>query len=152
MKIIKYALITGLAVYMLPDPPPDDARFMAAYKDQGGQVSSFEMMSAASAAYGDLSGFCSRQQQVCNVAGHVLTKLKIRASYGFNQLYEWVNRPQNSSSDPVGKPQPTPVADMLITGSTPYEEKPYIPEPSIGTLRIEDLIPEWRGPVRKGAG
>ena len=163
MKIIKYSLIAALGVFFLPAPPSNDFAVM-----QGGQkinLETGEVIGAAALAYSDVTGFCQRQPGVCNTAGQVLTSFEIRAKYNFRRLYEW-----SQGTDQAYIRQKKPVQsikieqsarlDPIITGSIAPVGKAKLPmmfadndqNPSVNTLQIEDLLPQWRGPVRSSTG
>jgi len=174
MKLIKYSLIAAVGVFLLPAPPPDTFAVM-----QGGtriNLQTGEVLSAAASTFSDVSGFCQRQPAVCSTAGQALSALEVRAKYNFQRLYEW----SQSSGQTPGVKTPTlnqtpsisisvsPQAmaprgqfDQIITGSIePTAVKAPLPMllaqanrvPSGNTLRLEDLLPEWRGPVRTSTG
>ena len=90
--------------------------------------------------FSDVASFCDRQPGVCKTAGYVAYKLERKAKYGARMIYEWANeaKPANStlaiSVDPITTGSPAPIvahANSFVSQST---------------LRIEDVIPAWRGP------
>lgn len=154
---------------MLPAPPPDNFAEM-----QGGAKINLEtgkVIDAATSAFSDVSSFCQRQPAVCVTAGHAFSALEVRAKYNFQRLYEWSQSSgQTSFSGPAPslnfsiRPQAqikAPLFDPIITGSIKANEgntlaKMMLAEntngQSINTLQIQDLVPEWRGPVRTSNG
>jgi len=166
MKIIKYSIILACGAFLLPAPPQDH------FVDMNGgtrvNLETGEVISAAASAFSDVSGFCQRQPAVCNTAGQVFSSLEIRAKYNFQRLYEW------STSSPTSQNMttPAPVRDVKqvieIEQSAQSEFDPVVTgsikspamiiaanspaTPSVNTLNIEDLVPEWRGPVRTSTG
>lgn len=176
MKLIKYSLIAAVGAFLLPAPPPDSFAVM-----QGGtriNLETGEVLGAAASTYADMSGFCERQPGVCQTAGQIFASLEVRAKYNFQRLYEWStsnNRPSTAAGDipqlppliiktdqsaqlaPVperGKSKP--VKGSIVTGSITTRQTRQmaqaIKKPSVNTLQIEDLVPEWRGPVRTSTG
>lgn len=169
MKLIKYSMIAAVGVFLLPAPPPDSYATM-----QGGtriNLETGEVLSAAAMTYSDVSGFCQRQPGVCSTAGQAFTAFETRAKYNFQRLYEWSQSSDQPSS--VGvipslsfsvRPQAQlklPRFDPIITGSIERRGKPALmpiilaqttQKPSDNTLRLEDLLPQWRGPVRTNTG
>ncbi len=138
MRIIRtLMLLTGVGVFM-PSPPDEQP-------PQDQQVSTPELIGSATSAFADMAGFCSREPGVCQTAGYVAGKLEAKAKYSVKLIYEWANE---STSDPG----PSPLAneadggDQFKTGSTTLAEAR--PPGGLGqsTLRLDDLIPEWRGP------
>ena len=171
MKIIKYSLLAACGAFLLPSPPAEHFAVM-----QGGtriNLETGEGLSAAALTFSDVTGFCQRQPDVCNTAGQMFTSLEMRAKYNFQRLYEW------SKSSPSSQSAPKPPAlnikteqsarldlDQIITGSIKTRSgkiagyktfKPLLmakakQAPSVNTLNIEDLVPEWRGPARTSTG
>lgn len=147
MRLIRTLLILGGAGFLLPSPPESvtAANTPVAAQD----VSTFEMLSSATSAVTDVAGFCVRQPDVCETAVYVAGKLEAKAKYSARLIYEWASE---STSDPAlpATTQEAIKVDMMATGSMKLalaEDKE--PPKSQSTLEIEDLIPEWRGPVQK---
>ncbi len=76
----------------------------------------------------DFASFCQRQYVLCETAAYVGTKIEIKVKYSLKLLLGTAE----------ASPEPT---DPMPTGSTTRRRQ--------STLRLEDLIPEWRGPVRR---
>ena len=141
-------LLTGVTVFM-PSPPEDSARqpmtVEAAQAAPG-------LMSSATMAIADVAGFCGRQPGVCETAGYVADRLEAKAKYNVRLIYEWA---AESSGEQQLSPLPdqAEASDPLATGSADMIVADASPPPSQSTLRIDDIIPEWRGPVpRKKKG
>lgn len=175
MKLIKYSLMAAVGVFLLPAPPPDSFTVM-----QGGtkiNLETGEVLGAAASAYGDVTGFCQRQPSVCITAGQAFSVLEVRAKYNFQRLYEWSQSSARTSLPGLHAPAPSlnfsiqPQAqikaspfvpfDPIMTGSIKSTEgntlattmlAEAIERPSVNTLQIQDLLPEWRGPVRTSTG
>ena len=136
-------LLTGVGVF-LPSPPEDHAK--AATQQAETQVSTPGLIGSAITAVADVAGICGRQPEVCQTLGFAATRLEAKAKYSVRLIYDWAN-------EPAGDVRVTPPAiqangsDPLKTGSTAMAEVPPMPSGGQSTLRIEDLIPEWRGPV-----
>ncbi len=145
MRLIRTLLVvSGLGV-LLPSPPEDVASLSASA--QAEQISTLEMLSSASSAVADAAGFCSRQPTVCNTAVYVAGKLEAKAKYSARLIYDWASE---STSDPAlrGSSQEADAVDLLKTGTALAEAAKPQPK-SQSTLKLEDVIPEWRGPVKK---
>jgi len=162
MKIIKYGLIIACGAFFLPAPPQSHIVEM-----QGGtrvNLETGEVLNAAASAYYDMTGFCQRQPEVCSTAGQMFSSLEVRVKYNFQRLYEW-----SRSSDAPRENIPQPPAqnvkveqsanlqyDSIITGSTRISSTMILANSnnasSVNTLNIEDLVPEWRGPVQTSTG
>jgi hypothetical protein len=146
MRLIRILLVLSGAGFMLPSPPetvPGQPVPVAAE-----QVSTLDMLSSASSAVSDMAGFCGRQPEVCTTATYLAGKLEAKAKYSVKLLYEWANE---STSGPAIAPAPQEASksDLLITGTVLAKAETRTPPKSQSTLGIEDLIPEWRGPVKR---
>lgn len=91
------------------------------------RIGAADAVNAASAAVSDLSGFCGRQPDACEVGGQAMIAFGQRAQAGARYLFDVLH-------------------DKLATGTTG----------SIGTngasasqhtLKPSDLEPEWRAPL-----
>ena len=164
MKLIKYSLIAAVGGFLLPAPPPESYAVMqngARINLETGQV-----LCAAASTFSDVSGFCKRQPTVCDIAQNMFSSLEVRAKYNFRRLYEW-----SSSSDGPKSPMQFPSlgitieqsanVDPVVTGSiqtsnvksvTHMVMAQSVRQPSVNTLTIEDIVPEWRGPVQTSTG
>lgn len=145
MRLIRILLVVSGAGILLPSPPDDIASGIAGVPAE--QVSTLDMLSSASSAVADAANFCSRQPAVCNTAAYVAGKLEAKAKYSVKLIYEWASE---STSDPAlpGSSQEADAIDLLKTGTALAAA--FVPEPkSQSTLKLEDVIPEWRGPVKK---
>ena len=138
MRIIRtLMLLTGVGVFM-PSPPDEQ-------QPQGSQVSTPELIGSATSAFADMAGFCAREPAVCQTAGYVAGKLEAKAKYSVKLIYEWAN-------ESTSEPQLSPLAneadgsDQLKTGSTTVAEAKPAGGLGQSTLRLDDLIPEWRAP------
>jgi hypothetical protein len=112
------------------------------------EVSTLEMLSSATSAVGDVASFCVRQPDVCETAAYVAGKLEAKAKYSAKLIYEWASE---STSDPAlpATTQEAIKVDMMSTGSVKLAKADPPEQKNQSTLQIEDLIPEWRGPVEK---
>ncbi len=134
-------LLTGVTTFMPSPPENSTSQTVASNADQAAPG----LMASATLAIADAAGFCSRQPEVCQTAGYVAGKLEAKAKYSVRLIYEWA---AESSSGPQVSPIPNQAdqTDPLVTGSTRMAAA-EVPPAGQSTLRIEDLIPEWRGPV-----
>jgi hypothetical protein len=148
MRIFRtLVLLTGLAVF-LPSPP-DDA---SAGKATEAQAASSGLIGSATLAIVDMAGFCGRQPTVCQTAGFVAGRLEAKAKYNVKLLYEWANGPGGGdAAPPMPESAEAVPSDPLKTGAT-TAFTPTRVAAGQSTLRIEDLIPEWRGPASKAKG
>ena len=144
MRIFRTLLVlTGIGVF-LPSPPEVPSDGTAAVVDQGVTAQQGEgLITTATMAIADIASFCSRQPEVCQTAGFVAGKLEAKAKYSVKLIYEWAN--EASGLEPASPlPNQAEAVDPITTGSA-KTNLALAPE-SQSTLRLDDLIPEWRGP------
>lgn len=138
MRIFRTLILLGAAGLFLPSPPEDPSTLKA--ETEG--PSAFEMMSSAGATAADAATFCSRQPEVCSVAGYLAGQLERKLLYSASLLWGWAWEEQ-----PAG--QPAGFTVLHVAGDGPAPRPPGAsgsPPPGQSTLRLDDLIPEWRGP------
>lgn len=100
--------------------------------DGGSRTAAVGPTDAASAAFAtvaDMRQFCTRQPDACAVGARVGVALGHTAQAGAKMLY-------------------TLVSEALATGSTGKGDREITGKVSQHTLTTDDLIPEWRGPVK----
>jgi hypothetical protein len=129
-------VLSGFAVFM-PSPPEDSSQLANGARSAEPGAGYVEV---AMGTFSDVASFCDRQPGVCKTAGYVAYKLERKAKYGARMIYEWANEAKPANSTLAIS------VDPITTGST----KPIIAQSSSfvsqSTLRIEDVIPAWRGP------
>src|SRR5688572_13762954 len=99
-------------------------------KGQEPRIGPAEAVSAATAAVSDLSGFCGRQPEACEVGGQAAIAFGQRAQAGARYLFDILH-------------------DRLApaeTGSVPRADDGNTSR-SQQTLTPSDLRPEWRAPL-----
>lgn len=168
-------LIVGLAALILAPMPPEN-QTTSANGQTVAELQTHQLVSVAIGTFTDVSSFCERQALTCKAMGDVAAIAQAKARYSIRLAYEWAN-----GSDPAAQPASNdalPVSDtenelnatslpdaperqeisdllrsssldLLVTGSTRQ-----IAEADSGTntLRIEDLLPDWRGPEQTRQG
>ncbi len=133
-------------------------------------VSATETIGAAVSAVGDIADLCNRQPAICETGSAAWQVFQSKARYGVSVLYDWAQG-EDSSPDALDGPKDVqaraPVkdkntgtkmapykvsfaADPITTGSMAVA-RPYIvvaakKQKSQNTLKLEDLIPQWKGP------
>lgn len=148
MRIIRTLILLGAAGLFLPSPPEDPSARQA----EAEGPSAFEMMSSAGATAADAATFCSRQAEVCAVAGYMAGQLERKLLYSASLLWGWAweENPSGGAAGGSGG-----VIVLSVEGDVPE------PAPADGaaatpqgqsTLRLDDLIPEWRGPISNKDG
>jgi hypothetical protein len=143
MRIIRTIIVlTGIAAFI---PSPPDEVTQAAPEVAKTEISETGYFEVATNTFSDLASFCARQPGVCETAGFVAHKLELKAKYGVRLIYEWANE-ANSAPSAV-QPDVAEGSDPIKTGSMKLASAKRLPLTSQSTLRLNDLIPVWRGPA-----
>ena len=144
MRLIRTILVLTGAGVLLPTPPENVAAQKPVVAEE---VSTLEMLSSASSALSDVGSFCSRQPGVCQTAAYVAGRLEAKAKYSARLIYEWAS---DATSDPSlpARPQQAITVDMMQTGTTRLALSGPRKKKSQSTLKLDDVIPEWRGPAK----
>jgi hypothetical protein len=142
MRIIRTIIVlSGIAAFM-PSAPEDVNQ--AAPAMDGTEVSNTGYLEVATNTFSDLASFCARQPGVCETAGFVAHKLELKAKYGVRLIYDWANE---ASTPSAVQPKIAHGSDPIETGSMKLAAARRLPKNSQSTLRLDDLIPVWRGPA-----
>lgn len=138
MRIIRTIILLAGAGLLLPSPPDDPKAGTDA-----DSPSTMELLSSAGSAASDAWSFCSRQPDVCGVAGYLGGKLEGKLLYSASLLWGW------AWDGKAVKPQPAgPFAEITVEGDMP---PPVTGDPKgQSTLSLDDLVPPWRGPAKEG--
>ena len=91
-------------------------------------IGAADAVSAASAAVSDMSGFCERQPEACQVGGQAAVAFGQRAQAGARYLFDLL---QDSLA-------PAQTGSIARSGKLPQSQQ---------TLTPADLIPEWHAPL-----
>jgi hypothetical protein len=95
-----------------------------------------EAVSAAGAAFSDMTGFCDRQPGACLTGAQAAVAFGQRAQAGAKMVYEFLSE----------KAGPADTGSVKAKTATTVMAKP-----SQHTLTPVDLKPAWRGPASKDA-
>jgi Family of unknown function (DUF5330) len=144
MRVFRSIFFLGAIAILLPSPPEEAKR--GSLVSSMSEVSAPQMINAASRTVSDMSDFCFRQPTVCVTASFIATKLEAKAKYSAKLIYEWANE---ASSPPVS--HEAFEAEGLTTASLPRVAS-NAGEPVQNTLKVEDLIPDWRDPLATKKG
>lgn len=139
MGAIRTSILVLAIAVMLPSPPESRQKPHAQTAETAPAT---EFVGAAIDAVVDLEPFCAQQEGVCVTAGYLFGRLEAKARYNIGLLYDWAR------SDHVGGVS-SPLAnqanaDPILTGSATRPSRRT--GASHNTLRVDDLIPAWRGP------
>jgi Family of unknown function (DUF5330) len=140
MGLIRKIIVVGGALMAMPSPPP--AVQISSVAQTSTPSSSWAYISAAADTVADMKSFCERKPQVCSTAQYLAGSLEGKAKYSAKLVYEWANE------SAFVNPQTLANADPIKTGSV--DARIASSENTNSTLRIEDLIPEWRGTMGPG--
>lgn len=139
MRLFRTLIVLGAAGLFLPSPPEDQAAMQAS----ADSPSTLEVLSSAGSAASDAWSFCSRQPEVCGVAGYLAGRLEAKALYSASLLWGWAWEGGGAKPAPQG-----PFATITVPGDRPA---PTGSETGGGsTLGLDDLVPPWRGPAKDG--
>ncbi|MGJ5177294.1 DUF5330 domain-containing protein [Bradyrhizobium oligotrophicum] len=146
--LLRMAFWLGLVLVLLPREKSHDA-------DKLPQINAHEAVQAATAAVSDMSQFCKRQPQACEVGGQAATVIGHRAQEGARKIYQIITDkpevPEKSAADkfigPV-KPASLDKRGSDHTGSIDAPASDAVPgdEASADTLSADDLAVEWQLP------
>ena len=134
--LLRMCFWLGLVLVLLPrEKTPESGKLP--------QVSVSDAVTAATAAVSDMSQFCKRQPQACEVGGQAATVIGARAQEGARKIYQ-------SITDKTEKTDKKSDADKKSpdhTGSIGGEEVDAGQADTAprDTLTPDDLAVEWRG-------
>jgi hypothetical protein len=151
MFLLRAAFWVGLVLVLLPT---------GSKKSSGDepQIKVSEAASAATAAVGDLSQFCSRQPESCTVGSQVAVAIGQRVEGGAKFIYDYITERRDAAGQhdaatqtaslerrPSDRPETT--GSVAVGKATPVVLLPR-PRPmhSQDTLTASDRRPAWRGP------
>ncbi len=165
-------LIIGMAALILAPMPPEDTS-VPANQPPAADLQTHQLVSVAIGTFTDVSSFCERQPLTCRAMSDVTSIAQAKAKYSIRLAYEWaagsaadanpahpvaghtlpvsgIRQENNQFADPdaaggksIRDLLESSSADPLITGST---SKVADADTGTNTLRIEDILPDWRGP------
>ncbi len=163
-------LIVGMAALILAPMPPEETT-VPANQPAAAELQTHQLVSVAIGTFTDVSSFCERQPMTCRAMSDVASIAQAKAKYSFQLAYEWASGTDTSTAHPLadgalpvsdthpennGMPEPDAAggktitdllnsssADPLVTGST---RKVAEADTGTNTLRIDDILPNWRSP------
>jgi hypothetical protein len=147
--LLRMAFWLGLVLVLLPrDKTPDS--------DKLPQINAQEAVQAATAAVSDMTQFCKRQPQACDVGGQAATVIGHRAADGARKVYQIITeKPETTdkiggAEKPAGPVKAVP-GDKRAPDHTGSIDEPVIAEVPAGeapadTLSSDDLAAEWHLP------
>ena len=138
MRLFRTIILLSAAGLLLPSPPEELAK-----GPDADSPTTIDMLASAGSAASDAWSFCSRQPDVCGVAGYLGGKLEGKVLYSASLLWGW------AWDGKSGKPKlQGPYAAIAVEGDMP---PPATDDPKgQSTLGLDDLVPAWRGPAKEG--
>jgi len=146
--LLRMAFWLGLVLVLLPrEKTPESAKLP--------QINTQEAVQAATAAVSDMSQFCKRQPQACEVGGQAATVIGHRATEGARKIYQIITDKPASAEKPAAAEKPAtaekPGSDKRSSDHTGSIDTAVLEEVPAGeaapdTLSADDVVPEWRLP------
>jgi Family of unknown function (DUF5330) len=132
--LLRMAFWLGLVLVLLPREKTPES-------DKLPQVGASEAVSAATAAVSDMSQFCRRQPQACEVGGHAATVIGQRAQDGARKLYQIITDKKSDNKNTDSKKAPDHTGSI---GGVEDAGAPLVQATPRDTLTPDDLVAEWR--------
>ncbi len=149
MGILKKAVLLSVVVVLLPAVDNDVSS--GGGSEGQADITTHQVVGAATSVAGDLSKFCSRKPAVCETGSAVLGIVEAKAENAASLLYKWGTETNiistvNDTRDTGGGLVASKKLDKLISevaASNP--PKPQFTRAK-NTLRLDDVIPHWSIP------
>ena len=125
--LLRMAFWIGLVLVLLPRDHAPDADTTAAP-----QVGASDAISAATAAASDMSQFCKRQPQACEVGGNAAAFIGERAKEGARKVYQIITEKKPDHTGSIGEGGDQEPGAVVVA-------KP-------DTLTQDDLAVDWQSP------
>lgn len=113
-------------------------------------VDTLQAVSAASATYSDMRGFCERQPEACVVGGQVASALGQRAQDGAKTIVEFIGQQISDSAAPKPGVKPARQASSQNT-LTPADTAPAFSMPAAHTVPAAQTVPAAHVPLPPAA-
>jgi hypothetical protein len=133
MGAIRTSMLVLAVAVMLPSPPENR---------QSGSL----LVHSAIRAMSNIGVLCTGKDE-CTTAEYVLGRIEAKARYNLNLLYAWASHPEEKLAPIANQAR----VDPMITGSA-MRLATGRGDAAQNTLRIDDLIPSWRGPSQAKSG
>jgi hypothetical protein len=140
--LLRMAFWLGLVLVLLPREKTPESEKMP-------QIGASQAVQAATAAVSDMSQFCKRQPQACEVGGQAATVIGVRAQDGARKVYQSITdkkpaEPAKDGAKDNAKNKKTPEHTGSI-GVAENAEPNLVEVAPRDTLSGDDLAVEWRG-------
>jgi hypothetical protein len=140
--LLRMAFWLGLVLVLLPrDKTPESEKLP--------QISVSDAVQAATAAMSDMSQFCKRQPQACEVGGQAATVIGVRAQDGARKIYRSVTDKKADEKKPDDKKSEADKKAPDHTGSigVPENDPTLVEAAPRDTLTEQDLATDWHLPA-----
>lgn len=137
MRIIRTLLVLGGLAVFLPAPPGDH---VSASQEEG-PANTQGLLAALTLTVADLFDLCTEGDWSCDLAGRTAAHVESKVRYSVWLAYEWAVTPSPRARLEVGD-----------AGADTSSATTTLSSPNASTLRLDDMVPVWRGPVRQNKG
>ncbi|MGI9374050.1 MAG: DUF5330 domain-containing protein [Hyphomicrobiales bacterium] len=138
MRILKFSFWIAIVVIFLPASNDNEPDKKVTHR-LNVPATAQDVVTAAAAAGTDISTFCTDQPALCRTGAAALKVFKEKAENGLHIMAPWDDTPK-----PQGESMLHASADKSGAAMKHAQKKPN--GVSSNTLKIEDLIPEWKTP------
>jgi hypothetical protein len=137
MRIFRTLLVLGGLAVFLPAPPGDH---VSASQEEG-PATAQGLLAALTLSVADLFDLCAEGDWSCDLAGRTAAHLESKVKYNIGLAYEWAVTPSPRARLQVGD-----------AGGDTSSTATSLSTPNASTLRLDDMVPVWRGPARHNKG
>jgi hypothetical protein len=130
--LLRVAFWLTIVLVLLPSGKPEGG-------SHGANVGTTEAVVAASAAVSDMSGFCERQRDACEVGTQAAAVIGQRAQAGARMVYDFISERMAKDHDARG------ATGSVTAKRTLGAHKTTALADSQTTLTSADLAPGWQG-------
>lgn len=140
--LLRMAFWLGLVLVLLPREKTPESEKLP-------QISVGDAVQAATAAVSDMSQFCKRQPQACEVGGQAATVIGVRAEQGARKIYRSITDKKADDKKPEADRKADDKKAPDHTGSIGLASND---DPALSdiappdTLKPDDLAADWRLP------
>ncbi|RPH69534.1 MAG: hypothetical protein EHM74_05765 [Hyphomicrobiales bacterium] len=137
MRIVRTLLVLGGIAVFLPAPPGDHPTGSQEERPAAPQG----LLATTALAVADLFDLCAEGDWTCDLAGRSAAHLESKVKYSAWLAYDWAVTPSPRARLEVGD---------AGDGTSSSDSSASMPNAS--TLRLDDMVPAWRGPAPQNKG
>ena len=135
MRIIRTFLVLGGIAVFLPAPPGDQISGSQEERPAAPQG----LLATTALAVADLFDLCIEGDWTCDLAGRSAAHLESKIKYSVWLAYDWAVTP-------------SPRARLQVGDAGNGTSSSVSSSPDTSTLRLDDMVPAWRGPAPQNKG